>query len=374
MSFSVVHDFSQVEKNTAQVELNSVVNNKLKNGTPNENVEIFSKIVWGKDTSKYGKKVDDVVDGVKALADRAMNGDTEAKAEINSITTVTLQQPLMQRLSVNNVLGNTKTVGYNEELRYEYYQIQGSELSRIQASSGAFTFPAVKKRTGIADTKTATGGLIVDYRELASGATDGFAMAGEQVVTSIVNQVINSNITALRSGITNATTLKNYAAGITKTNVEAVIKKARRFGAVTITGDYSAVNKLGDLTGFQVSATATDVRFSEAVMEEIRRTGLIKSYKGAASVVEIPNAYNLTEFNTAGDFYKPYLPTSDLWFIPQGAFTPLAIVYRGGLTSMTASDIQTRSEVTRWDLEFGSYFIKEYAGFVGYIFDSALNE
>ena len=375
MSFFNVNDFTKLKEDNAQVELNSVVNNTVHNGKPTEDVEIFSKMVWGKDTSKYGKKVDEVLGYVKDAASAAVNGDMKAKAEINSITTVTLQQPLLQRLQLNNVIGNAKTVGYNEELRYEYYQIQASELSRIQATSGSFVFPTVKKRTGIADTQTATGGLVIDYRELASGAVDGFAQAGEQVVTDITNQMVYSNINALRTGVKNATTLKNYQAGITATSVDSVRKKARRFGNVTIMGDFDAIDKLSGLAGFNVNSTtnANEVRFSEAVMEEIMNTGLLKNWKGTP-VVEIPNAYNMTALNTAGDFYKPYLPTSDLWFIPQGQMTPLQIVMRGGLTSMTATDINSRSEVTRFDCEYGNYLVKEYIPFIGYIYDSDLDE
>lgn len=374
MSFTYVNDFSNTEKDANQVELNSLVKSKVTDKKPNENVEIFSKIVWGKDTSKYGKKVDAVMGSIKDMASAANNGDMKAKAEINSITTVTLQQPLMKRLQINSMLGNVTNVGFGEELRYQYYQIQGSELSRIQASSGSFTFPTVKKRTAIADTKTATGGLVIDYRELASGATDGMAMAGEQVITDMTNQMVASNITALHTAMQSATTLKNYAEGITATNVDVVRKKARRFGNVTITGDVSAIEKLNDFTGFNIhSATTTEVRYPESVMEEIMATGLVSNYKGSI-VVEIPNSYNMTELNTSGDFYKPYLPTTDLWFIPQGILTPLQIVIRSGITSMTQTDINTRSEVTRFDVEYGNKILKEYLPFVGNIYDASLAE
>ena len=140
-------------------------------------------------------------------------------------------------------------------------------------------------------------------------------------------------------------------------------------------GDFDAVDKLSGLAGFNVNSTtnANEVRFSQAVMDEIMATGLLRNYKGAP-VVEIPNAYNMTTLNTAGTFYKPYLPTSDLWFIPQGQLTPLQIVIRGGLTSMTATDINSRSEVSRFDVEYGNFLVKEYLPFIGYIYDAALDE
>jgi hypothetical protein len=74
------------------------------------------------------------------------------------------------------------------------------------------------------------------------------------------------------------------------------------------------------------------------------KTGLLKNYKGTI-VVELPNSYNLTALNTDGDFYMPYLPTTDLWFLPQGKLSPLKIALRGNLSTMTATDINLRAEV-----------------------------
>jgi len=349
-------DFKNLSENAEQIEINKIVKNKLSNAMtnnrPSEEVEIFTNIVYGKDVSKYGKKVDTVMDKIKLLASAAEDGNTQAKAELNAIRTVTIQQPLEKRLAINNAMGNTIFVSPSEELRFEVYQLQG-EKSRIQASSGSFVFPTVKKRTGTMDTKTVTGGLIVDNRELQSGATDGFAYANEQILTDMINQMVLSHINALRAGITAATTLKNYEEGITKTSVESVRKKARRFGtSVTILGDYSAVSKLGEYANFGVVAAGTEFRFPDYVMEEVMKTGLIKNYKGSI-VVEMPNSYNMINLNTAGDFYAPQLPTTDLWFLPQGIMTPLQIAVRKNLMSMTATDISLRAEVTRFDIEYG---------------------
>lgn len=372
MSFSNGIDFSKLNENAEQVELNRLVKNKVQNSKPNEEVEIFTKIVYGKDTSKYGKKVDDVMGKIQTLAKASEDGNLQAKAELNAIRTITIEQPLMQRLSINDAMGEVFKVGYNEEMKYEYYQLQG-ELSREQASSGSFVFPTTKKRTGVMETKTATGGIILDYRELASGATDGMARANEQVLTDITNKMVLSHINALRTAIKNATTLKNYEEGITRTTVDLVRKKARKFGNVTILGDFNTVNKLSDFANFSVISAGTEFRFPEYVMEELMKTGMLKNYKGNL-VVEIPNTYDLTELNTAGDFYKTVLPTSDLWFMPQGKMSPLKICLRGGLTSMTANEINLRAEITRYDVEFGNAIIKEYIPGIGYIYDSSLDE
>lgn len=370
MGFTYVEDAKNIQPN---VEINNLVNNKLKNGKATEDVEIFSKMVWGKDVSKYGKRVDTILDSVKKIAEAADNGDAKSMAEINSITTVTLQQPLMQRLQINYFLGNVTNVGYNEALRYTYSQLQG-DMSRDQASSGSVVTPTVKKVTKYADTHTVSGGLAIDYRELASGDTNDMANAMEQIITSMTNHVVLYNINTLHDAIVAATTMKNYSAGITASNVDATLKIARRFGNVTIMGDYSAVSKLNDLSGFNIaSGTATEVRFSEEVMNEIRRTGLIKNYKGSV-VVETPNSYDITKLNASGTFFAPQLPTTDLFFVPHGAVSPLQIVLRNGLTSISGVDLNTRQNVTLWDLEHGSAILYEYLMMVGLIYDSSLAE
>ena len=370
-------DFKNLSENAEQIEINKIVKNKLSNAMtnnrPSEEIEIFTNVLYGKDVSKYGKKVDTVMDKIKTLAGMAEDGNTQAKAELNAIRTITIQQPLEKRLSINSAMGSVSKIAYNEEMLYTVYELQGQK-SRVQASSGSFVFPTVKKRTGTMSTKTATGGISVDFRELQSGATDGLAFQNEQVMTDMVNQMVLSHINALRAGITAATTLKNYEEGITKTSVESVRKKARRFGSsVTILGDYSAVSKLGELTSFGIVAAGTEFRFPEYVMEEVMKTGLIKNYKGSV-VVEMPNSYNMIDLNTAGDFYAPQLPTTDLWFLPQGMMTPLQICLRGGLTSMEGTDLNTRSNVIRYDWEFGNYVVPEYIPTIGYIYDSSLAE
>jgi hypothetical protein len=313
------------------------------------------------------------MDKIKMLATAANDGDYRAKAELNAIRTVTIQQPLEKRLAINSAMGTVTRVGFDQAMYYEVYELQGAK-SRVQASSGSFVFPTVKKRTDVMSTQTATGGVSVDYRELQSGAIEGFSRANEQVITDLTNQMVLSHINALRAAITAATSLKNYAEGITKTNVEDVRKKARRFGnSVTILGDYSAVNKLADLANFSTVSAGTEFRFPESVMEEVMNTGLIKNYKGSV-VVELPNSYNMIDLNTAGDFYAPQLPTTDLWFLPQGQMSPLQICLRGDLTSMEGTDLNTKSHIIRYDWEFGNAVIKEYIPFIGYIYQSDLAE
>ncbi|HQD92675.1 MAG TPA: hypothetical protein PK924_05320 [Bacilli bacterium] len=350
-------------------ELNAEINSAMKNIYPKkEAVEIFSAICNGKDITKYGDKVDKVMAYMKHIGQKAVDGDVQAKAEINAIRTMMIEAPLVKRLSLFDFMGEKIQVGYDEEVRYKVYQLQGKK-SGEQANSGSFPFATANWRTEVmTEFTTITGGFVVDYREVATGNTDAIAVANEQVVTDMLNQMFYKIMVAYHTGIQNAT-INNYSegAGITKIALDNVLKKARRFGNLTITGDYSVIEQLSDFAGF--TTTTNTVMFSEAVMEEIRKSGLLKFYKGFP-VVEIPNTYNVTKFNNTKEFFETYLPEGLLLIVPSGATSPLKIGIKGGLTSMSGTDISLRAEVTRFDMEFGTKLIKEQAYQIGLFSDT----
>jgi hypothetical protein len=354
-------DFEKIQPN---VELNSLQKSV---NTKTEGVEIFSAMCAGKDLAKYGNKVDKVMTYIKARGQAAVNGDIKAQAELNAIRTEMIEAPLLKRLNIFDFMGEKISVGFNEEVKFKVYKLEG-KMSGEQAINGSFPFPSYTWSTRTMETGNITGGVIVDHREFASGNTDAIQVANEQVITDMLNKVFYKVQTDLYNGIKNAP-IQNFteASGITKASVDAALKIARRFGSPTITGDYSVISQLEDFTGF--TTTTNTKQFSEAVMEEVRKTGLLRSYRGTP-VVEIPNAFNVTKLNTAGTFYDTYLPEGLLYFLISGALSPLKIGFKGGLQSMTGQDIALRADVTRYDLEVGTAFINEYAPMAGLVSDT----
>lgn len=342
-----------------------------------ENVEIFSKMIKGDDVSRYGKKVDQIAKFMSDLGSAAVSGSTKAQAELNAIRTIMIQAPLLERLRLLDMMGEVIRVGMNEEVRFKVYELQG-EMAREQANSSPFPFVTQKYRTDImTNFKTVTGGVLIDNRELATGNFDGESVMVEQVQTDMMNQMFYYIFNELYTGIKNATSLKNFneAAGISKTTLDSALKIARRWasnGQVTITGDYSVVEQVNDFAGFAIDATTgalTDVRYSQKVMDSIMETGLLSRYY-KHPVVEIPNSYNLTQLNSTGDFYETYMPEGLLFLLPQGVISPLKVGLRGGIQSMSATDINLRAEVMRFDMEFGTHLVKEQVPMVGLISDS----
>jgi len=181
-------------------------------------------------------------------------------------------------------------------------------------------------------------------------------------VTSLMNQMFYNVITNMYNSINAIALAGGIAAyienaGITAASVNDVIRLIRRWGAVTLMGDYSSIVQLNTMAGFQQNAVPT-VQFSEAVMEEIRRTGLLSSINGA-TIAEIPNVYNTTRINqTAGINNQPYfetlLPEGLLFAMPRTNFTsPLQVGVKGGVTSLEGVDLATATKITRYDIEFG---------------------
>jgi hypothetical protein len=369
---SYIFDNNNFQVSPSQIELNNVTK-ETKIGK--QSVEIFTAILYGKDLTKYGDKVDKAVNYLKNLGNMALNGSyaqqLQAKAEINAIRTETIQAPLVKRLNLFDFMGNVTRVGMNEEVRYKVYELQGKKSS-IQANSGSFPFPTHKYRTEILKTKTITGGLLMDYREIQTGNTDAMAQANEQVITDMMNQMFYEIMVAMHDGIKNATSVKNFVevSPLTKTAVDDVRKKARRWGDVTISGDYSMISQMEDFAGFKTDVAGNSKMFSEAVMEEIRKTGMLKTYYGH-SIVEIPNQFNTTQLNNDGNYFDTVLPEGLLFFLPQGMYAPLQIGMKGDVRSMAATDINLAAEVQRFDMEFGSILIKEYVPAIGLISDTA---
>jgi hypothetical protein len=333
-----------------------------------KNADLLGKIVMGYElNSVEDSKSSMAMQHLSRLGSRAVSGDVKAKAEINALQKIIVERAVTKRLSLANVFSNHTTVGYNSALEVEYYELTG-EKAREQAAAGSFPFPVAVKKTTSVETKTITGGVAINYRELASGNVDGLRKATEEVITYMVNYVIAAHYNALVTGISSATTMKNYVEGLTATNVGTVIGKARPIGKPALLGDYNVVSQLAEFTGFQTVATPSTVQFADSIIDEVNRTGLLSVYKGNA-VVEIPNAYDYSTTEGTGDnrFFKKLLSDEYLLVVPGGSKSPLATVHRGGLTSATGFDVNSGLEVTRYDFEFGHKIIPELIPYVGLI-------
>lgn len=348
---------------TTSFEFNSMNNIKNTDDFNNPNlkrtspvVEIFSSIARGNDVSRFdSKEVDKVYARLKELGKQAHAGNMMAKAEINNIVRYDIEPRLQQMIQLASFMGTFKQIGYNEQPMMRTYKHE-SIRSNFQASQGDVSFGTTQWREYPISTKTISSGFAVNYREIASGNLDKVGEGMQQVEVDMMNKSVYYIIFKLYEALKNAKGVKYFSesAGISQSALNDVLKKTRRFGKPTIFGDYSVVSQLNDFVGFKADPTdAKNTFLSQAVMDEIHRTGLISTYKGNP-VVELANQYDLNSLNVAGDNFKTYLPEGLLFVVPQGNVSPLQIFKRGDVTTMTGNDIVTGTELTRFDMELGA--------------------
>lgn len=358
------------ELNTANNIKDTDVVSKVKPTSPV--VEVFSALVQGKGLAGFDSKVaDKSVEHIKGLAQRALAGDNMAISELNTIQRFAIEPKLIEAIKIFSFMGTYKSLPYDTVPMMKTYKYESID-SRWQASSGDVPFATHSFREYPIGTQTISAGYAVDYREIQSGNFDGTVAEGiQQVQTDMQNKAVYYVIAKLYEALKNAKGVKHFVegAGITKTAVDDMLKTMRRYGRVSICGDYSVVSQFNDFAGYKTFGANTIPFGADAVAEEIRKTGLLSFYNGS-NIVELPNAIDWTHVNEDKTAYELYMPQGLLFFIPQGNIAPLQIFRRGGMTSMTGDDIVTRQRLTRFDMEIGAGVAEGMEDQIGLISDT----
>ena len=316
-------------------------------------VEIFSAMVNGKELSPYGKKADIAAKYIMDLNSKAATGDATSIAELNEIRRFVMQPVLLQEIKLLSIFGNYQNIGYNESCEVEiptYANVRADE----QALGQDVTFPVIRKKRYPIATTTISGGYAVDYRKAALGDMTDENEMQEQVRIQIRNKAAKYVVETVYNTIKNATGVKYFfeGAGLTKTGVDGVLAKVRRFGKPTVTGDYALISQFNGFAGYEGVTPAIN-GISRTIMDEIHQTGLMGMYNGAI-LSELPNPYDLTKLNVDGDNFDTMLPAGLGFVIPAGGSSPIYTVTRGGLTSFSGNDVTSGNVLSRFDLEVGA--------------------
>lgn len=334
-------------------------------------VEVFSAMVNGESLDKFGQKADRAVDYIKGLGVRAENGDLSAVSELNTLRRFVVEAPVMEEIKLLSIFGSYKQVGFDETIEREVYTHSG-EMSREQATNGDVVFPVLKKETYPVPTFTVSGGYSVDYRRIALGdmsrENEGIAL----VKTDILNRAKLAIIKKIYNAIKNATGVSYCleSASLTKASVDKVIADVRRNGRVTIFGDYAMISQFTQWAGYVGSINSNTITgISEKAMNEIAQNGVLSMYNGAV-LAEIDNPYNEYQLNSDGTNFEPLIPAGLMFVVPTGVRSPIETYTRGGLTSMTGTDIKTGAVISRFDLEVGVDVAKGQEHKIGVIYDT----
>lgn len=341
-------------------------------------VEVFSAMVNGESLEKFGKKADKAVEYIKNLGSRAMNGDTSAVSELNTIRRFTIENPIMQEMKLLGIFGSYQNVGYDETIEREVYTHSG-ERSRQQAGIGDVVFPVTTAERYPVPTFTVSGGYAVDYRRVSLGDMSKENEGIAEVKTDILNNAKKAIINKVYNAIKNAAGVKFVfeGAGLTKTGVDGVLGAIRRFGRPSVVGDYAMISQFTPWAGYVGTINSNTITgVSQKVLDEIAQSGVPAMYNGAI-LAEMVNPYDLTDAtgtwsdgtNTNANF-KTMLPAGLAFVIPAGAKSPIATWTRGGLTSMTGTDVKTGKLVTRFDIEVAADVAKGQEYQIGALYDT----
>lgn len=345
-------------------------NSKINKNSPV--VEIFSQMVKGKELKGFDKSIiNRSVKFIKSLAEKAKCGDISSACELNNIRRIVVEPEIMKEIKLLSFFGSYKNLAYGETIEMEVYSHEG-EKSRFQALNGDVVFPVIKKKKYPVAPEVISGGFACDYRAMSVGDMTRENECMQQIRVDIRNKAIKYVIEKVYEKIKAATGVKYTAeaAGITKTALDNIIKNVRRFGKVSLIGDYSVVSQVNDFTPF-TSVNPSFTGMADAAMEEIRKSGLINFYNGCA-VVEMPNAFDVTHIvdNNSRKNFETILPEGLLFVVPNGINSPIQTFTRGGITSFTGNDVATGQVLSRFDLEIAADIAEGHEYKIGVIKDS----
>lgn len=317
-------------------------------------VEVFSAMVNGQDLNKFGKKADVAVNYIKSLGEKASLGDLTSIAELNEIRKFVIQPKLLQEIKLLGVFGSYKPLRWGETAYLEK-KVYENVRADIQAEGQDVSTPFVRKSKSALAPITISAGHKANYRELALGdmATENELMS--EVQKQIRNQATLYVIETVYKAIEQATGVKYFyeANTLAKTGVDNLLGKIRRYGKPVVHGDYAVLAQFLPWIGYAGTIGGNTITgVSQKLLDEIADNGIVGSYNGAI-LSEIPNGYNFSKLNAAGDNYEPLLPAG-LAFVtpaaPANGVAPIQTFSIGGLTSMSGNSVATGEQMTRYDL------------------------
>lgn len=219
---------------------------------------------------------------------------------------------------------------------------------------------------------TVSGGYIIDYRKVQFGDMSDENTGMEQVRVDIRNKAASYVLYTIYNAIKNAVGVKFFSenSGIVKTELDRILTAVRRFGKASIVGDYAVVSQINGFAGYEGTSPAL-AGISQAALEEIRKTGLIGGYNGA-TIMEIQNMFDESKPLPDNSAFETIFPQGYLFIIPAGMQSPIRTWTRGGLTTMTGTDVKTGKIMTRFDLEVAADVTKGEEYKIGFINDTNL--
>lgn len=244
-----------------------------------------------------------------------------------------------------NHVADVKRVGYGEKAAFRT-KLEGV-TAFIQAKGSTPARSKIAHKQVTLDTIAVSARPVINLYELKTGRVQmadlirdaSYEMHTKQI--QYIQQVLHA------AAANWSTPFYGAGTGISKSVLNPMIQHWMRTGAVTLLGDIAIVSKLAEQTGF-TSATNTQ-QFSQSVIDEMIKTGVIGMYYGA-KVVNLVNPY-------LQDNVTPAIDTKRLYILPSAAsadMRPLKVLYEGDVQSTESTNIDDLAYEIRLDQWFGA--------------------
>ena len=355
----------------------AVVGDKIKATSPI--VEVFSALSAGKELpKKYSKDTNDkAVAAIKNLGEMASKGNTEAMAEINEIRKFIVEPRLMQEIRLWNVFGSFRQLDWGETAYVVSTDFENVRAEK-QAEGQDVPTPFIRRRETPITPVTISAGYKVNYRHIALGNMEDENILQDQIRVEIRNKGAAYILSTVYNTIKNSTNAVKYfyeAAGLNKTQVDALLTKLRRYGRPTIAGSYALLTEFNPWIGYSGTVPAV-TGVSLKALDEILDNGILGTYNGSI-LQEVPNPYNFNQLNGAGDNYATMLPDGLAIVLPAapsaGDISPIQTFAIGGITTFTGNNVSTGDVMSRFDLSVAAAVAPGREDTVGIINDTNLS-
>jgi len=244
-----------------------------------------------------------------------------------------------------NHVADVKHVGYGEKASFRVKQ-EGIRAF-IMAKAGTPARSKIAHKQVTLDTIAVSARPVINLYELRTGRVQ---MA--DLIRDAANEMHLKQVQYIQGVLHSAaenweSPFYGTGTGIVKTVLNPMLQHWMRTGSVSLLGDIAIISQLAEQTGF--TAAAATQQFSQNVIDEVMRTGLIGTYYGA-KVINMVNPY-------LGDNVTPVIDTKRLYILPSGAsadMRPLKVLYEGDVQSTESTNIDDLAYEVRLDQWFGA--------------------
>ena len=281
----------------------------------------------------------------KLIADLASNPNPHNRYQIAQLVGYTVNELVRPATDWLQQVADLKQVGYGEKAAFKI-RMEGI-TAMIQAKGATTARSKIAHKQVTLDTISVSARPVINLLELRTGRvqmSDLIKDASEQIQAAQIGYIQKVLHDAAASW---TTPFYGAGAGVIKNVLNPLIQHWMRMGGVALVGDIATISKLTELTGF--TASATQQQFSENIIDEVMKTGLIGVYYGA-KVVNLVNPYLL-------DNLTPQIDTKKLYVIPTSAAQdtrPLKVVLEGDIQATEETHIDDLTYEVRLDQFFGA--------------------